>query len=53
MANLQDDYQKIAAATLAQKRDKAVDEWFRKNIGSVYIEIDPEFDNCKVLQLTQ
>ena len=53
LANLQDDYQKIAAAALAQKRDKAVDEWFRKNIDTVYIEIDPEYDNCRVLQLTQ
>ncbi|WP_245539570.1 peptidylprolyl isomerase [Pontibacter roseus] len=53
MANLQDDYQKIAAAALAQKRDKAVDEWFRKNTDTVYIEIDPEYDRCQVLQLTQ
>lgn len=53
MANMQDDYQKIAAAALAQKRDKAVDEWFRKNIDTVYIEIDPDYDRCKVLQLTQ
>jgi peptidyl-prolyl cis-trans isomerase SurA len=53
MANMRDDYQKIAAAALAQKRDKAVDEWFRKNIDTVYIEIDPEYDRCKVLELTQ
>ncbi|WP_299704837.1 peptidylprolyl isomerase [uncultured Pontibacter sp.] len=53
MANMRDDYQKIATAALAQKRDKAVDEWFRKNFDTVYIEIDPEFDRCKVLELTQ
>ncbi|PKV66670.1 peptidylprolyl isomerase [Pontibacter ramchanderi] len=53
LANLRDDYQKIAAAALAQKRDKAVDEWFRKNIDTVFIEIDPEYDQCKVLELTQ
>jgi peptidyl-prolyl cis-trans isomerase SurA len=53
MANMRDDYQKIAAAALAQKRDNAVDEWFRKNIDTVYIEIDPEYDRCKVLELAQ
>ncbi|WP_299984812.1 peptidylprolyl isomerase [uncultured Pontibacter sp.] len=53
LANLRDDYQKIAAAALAQKRDKAVDEWFRKNIDTVFIEIDPDYDRCKVLNLTQ
>jgi peptidyl-prolyl cis-trans isomerase SurA len=53
LANMRDDYQKIASAALAEKRDKAVDDWFRKNIDTVYIEIDPEFDRCKVLELTQ
>ena len=53
LANMRDDYQKIAAAALAQKRDKAVDEWFRKNIDTVFIEIDSDYDQCKVLDLTQ
>ncbi|MBB6611297.1 peptidylprolyl isomerase [Pontibacter sp. Tf4] len=52
-ANLEDDYPKIAAAALNDKKSKAVDEWFRKNIDTVYIEIDPEYQNCKALQLTQ
>ncbi|WP_025609132.1 peptidylprolyl isomerase [Pontibacter actiniarum] len=49
-ANLTDDYQKIANAALAQKRSKAVNEWFKKNIGTVYIEIDPEYEDCGGLQ---
>jgi peptidyl-prolyl cis-trans isomerase SurA len=53
LANMKDDYQKIASAALAEKRDKAVDEWFRKNIDTVYIEIDPDYDRCKVLDLRQ
>ncbi|WP_242926754.1 peptidylprolyl isomerase [Pontibacter vulgaris] len=51
-ANLKDDYQKIATAALNEKKSKAVSDWFRKNIDSVYIEIDPEYQDCKVLQLT-
>ena len=53
LANLQDDYQKIANAALNEKKGKAVDEWFRKNIDTVFIEIDPEFQSCRVLELTQ
>ncbi|WP_233555630.1 peptidylprolyl isomerase [Pontibacter oryzae] len=54
LANLTDDYQKIANAALAQKRSKAVSEWFAKNIGTVYIEVDPEYQDCSGLQqLTQ
>ncbi|WP_242923447.1 peptidylprolyl isomerase [Pontibacter liquoris] len=53
LANLRDDYQKIATAALNQKKGKAVDDWFRKNIDTVFIEIDPEFQNCQVLQLNQ
>ena len=32
-ANLNDDYQKIAAAALNEKKNKALDEWFKKNRG--------------------
>lgn len=53
LANLQDDYQKIATAALNEKKGKAIETWFRKNFDTVYIEIDPEYQDCKVLQLTQ
>jgi peptidyl-prolyl cis-trans isomerase SurA len=48
-ANLQDDYQKIAAAALNEKKNKALDEWFKKNRGDVYIEVDPQYADCKLL----
>lgn len=50
LANLEEDYQRIANAALAEKRTKAVDEWFRKNIKTVFIEIDPEYQDCGGLQ---
>ena len=50
-ANLEQDYQKIAAAALNEKRNKALDEWFLKNRGSVYLEIAPEYAQCKVLDV--
>ncbi|AYA38533.1 peptidylprolyl isomerase [Hymenobacter oligotrophus] len=48
-ANLKDDYQKIATAALTQKKNKALDEWFLRNRGTVFIEVDPEYAGCKVL----
>ena len=52
-ANLKDDYQKLAAATLSDRKSGALDEWFEKNKGSVFIEIDPEYQDCKLLDLDQ
>ncbi|WP_114778333.1 peptidylprolyl isomerase [Botryobacter ruber] len=51
LANLQDDYPKIAEAALQEKKNKAVEAWFKKNINTVFIEIDPEYQNCKILEL--
>ncbi|UOQ72394.1 hypothetical protein [Hymenobacter cellulosilyticus] len=48
-ANLKDDYQKIAQAALNEKKNKALDEWFLKNRGSVYLEADPQYADCKLL----
>ncbi|MHA6246671.1 peptidylprolyl isomerase [Pontibacter sp. CAU 1760] len=50
LANLKDDYQRISNAALAEKRSKAVDKWFRKNIGTVFIEVDPEYKQCGGLE---
>ncbi|WP_425390065.1 peptidylprolyl isomerase [Ekhidna sp.] len=47
-ANLDVDYQKIAAAALAQKKNKKISDWFEKARGNVYIEIDPEYDYCNL-----
>ena len=52
-ANLQDDYQKIAAAALNEKKNKALDEWFAKNRGTVYLEVAPEYAQCKVLDVAE
>ena len=49
-ANLEQDYQKIYQATLGSKKNRILSEWFRKAQGDVYIEVDPEFDFCNLLQ---
>ncbi|MDX5347453.1 MAG: peptidylprolyl isomerase [Hymenobacteraceae bacterium] len=49
-ANLKDDYQKIAAAALNEKKNEAMEAWFEKNKNSFYIDIDPDYQNCNLLQ---
>ena len=48
-ANITDDYQKISQAALAQKKNKALDEWYEKNRSTVYLEVAPEYESCRVL----
>ncbi len=50
-ANLHDDYEKLSQIVLNNKRNNALEEWFKKAQGDVYISIEPEYRNCKVLGL--
>ncbi len=47
-ANLDEDYQKISAATLSKKKNEIIARWFETARNNVYIEIDPEFDYCNL-----
>lgn len=49
-ASLEQDYQKIRSATLANKRNKILSEWFKTAKGDVYINIDSEYDYCNILK---
>lgn len=49
-ASLDQDYQKIAAATLNQKKNQRISKWFEKARENVFIEIDPEYDYCDLSQ---
>lgn len=49
-ANLDLDYQKIYAASLNAKKARQMSDWFKDVKNEVFIEIDPEFDQCKILQ---
>ncbi len=48
-ANLKDDWSRIQSAALAEKKDKALDKWFGKSRGDVFINIDPSYNNCGIL----
>ncbi len=49
-ANLKDDWHRIQAASQGEKKDKALDKWFMKARGDVFISIEPEYDFCNILE---
>jgi peptidyl-prolyl cis-trans isomerase SurA len=49
-ANLTDDWHRIQAAALAEKKDKALDRWFYKARNDVFISVDPAFSSCGILE---
>lgn len=51
-ANLRDDYQKIYNATMANKKNQAVNDWFAKTRSEVFIDIDPDYEYCNI-EITQ
>jgi peptidyl-prolyl cis-trans isomerase SurA len=50
LANLDDDYQKIAAATLNNKKNQKLNEWFNEAREGIFIEIDPEYNHCSIME---
>jgi peptidyl-prolyl cis-trans isomerase SurA len=48
-ASLEEDWTKIYAATLNEKKDKILQKWFQKVRGDVFINIDPAFNYCGLL----
>jgi peptidyl-prolyl cis-trans isomerase SurA len=49
-ANLDDDYEKLKAAALRRKEDEILSKWFITAKEDVFIDIDPAYDRCNVLQ---
>lgn len=49
-ANLQQDYKKIADASLENKKNTFLIEWLIAHADNTHIEIDPMFDNCGLLK---
>jgi peptidyl-prolyl cis-trans isomerase SurA len=48
--NLKDDYSKIAVRALEEKKEKALESWFIKNSKTFYVNVDPEFQSCQIIQ---
>ena len=48
-ANLKDDWQKIQAAALNEKKNRAINKWFDGARDDVFISIDEEYNYCGIL----
>lgn len=48
-ANLDDDYEKLKAATLRRKEEEVLGKWFITAKEDVFIDVDPAYDRCNVL----
>lgn len=48
--NLKDDYSKIAARALEDKKEQALENWLLKNAKNFYIQLDQEYRNCPPVQ---
>jgi peptidyl-prolyl cis-trans isomerase SurA len=51
VASLEQDYQKLLNAALARKRNTAIDKWFDKAKGDVYIYVAEEYRDPEILRL--
>lgn len=47
-ANYTLDFEKLQNIVTANKKNRAIDDWFRKSVSDVYITVDPEFNSCRV-----
>ncbi len=48
-ASLNEDWSRIQAATLNEKKDRILQKWFNKARKDVFISIDPSYDYCGIL----
>ena len=48
--NVKDDYSKIANRALEEKKETALETWFYKKIRTYYVMIDPEYQDCDVME---
>ncbi len=48
--NVKDDYSKIAARALEEKKSNVLEKWFVEKIPSYYIKIDQDYQTCDEMQ---
>ena len=48
--NLKDDYNRVAQRALEEKKNAALEKWFKEHIPTYYVLIDREFNGCTGLE---
>ena len=52
-ADFKIDFEKLQTIVLTNKKNRAIDDWFKKSVADVYIIVDPEFQGCRIFGTTQ
>lgn len=52
-ADFKIDFEKLQNIVLQNKKNRAIDDWFKKSVADVYITLDPEFQGCRIFGTTQ
>ncbi len=52
-ADFKVDFEKLQNIVLQNKKNRAIDDWFRKSVSDVYITVDPDFQSCRIFGTTQ
>lgn len=47
------DFEKLQTIVLQNKKNRAIDDWFKKSVGDVYIIMDPEYHSCRIFGTAQ
>jgi peptidyl-prolyl cis-trans isomerase SurA len=50
--NLKDDYNKVAQRALEEKKNLAVEKWFKSKLPTYYVMVDPEYATCEAIKNT-
>jgi peptidyl-prolyl cis-trans isomerase SurA len=52
-ADFTKDFEKLQSIVSSNKKNRAIDNWFKKSVADVYITVDPEFHSCRIFGTTQ
>jgi peptidyl-prolyl cis-trans isomerase SurA len=47
------DFEKLQNIVQQNKKNRAIDDWFRRSVSEVFITVDPEFQGCRVFGTSQ
>jgi peptidyl-prolyl cis-trans isomerase SurA len=49
--NMKDDYSKLAARALEEKKERELEKWFRKNASTFFVQLDEEYNSCPGIKM--
>lgn len=50
--NLKDDYNRVAMRAIEEKKEAAVEKWFKSKLPTYYVMVDPDYSGCESIRKT-